>query len=161
MPRPSKPLIILKVYQGGDGWDKWNTRFESVASVNDWDAAAKLNWIKVILAGRAQKAFQGLPEGAAYQGGGGWDKWITRFENVAFVNDWDAAAKLNWIKVILAGRVQKAFQGLPEGARDMYDHMKAALMERLEPASKHELYNAELQVRIRKPNKGWLKNCDG
>jgi len=94
-----------------------------------------------------------IPE--AYQGGDGWDEWITRFENVATVNDWDAAAKLNWIKVCLAGRAQKAFQGLPEGSRDTYDHAKVALTERFEPASKRELYNAELQVRVRKPNEGW------
>ena len=74
---------------------------------------------------------------------------------MAAVNDWDPVAKLNWIKVCLAGRAQKAFQGLPEGAKDMYDHVKAALMERFKPASKHELYNAVLQVRTRKPNEGW------
>ena len=51
----------------------------------------------------------------------------------------------------LAGRAQKAFQRLPEGAKDTYDHVK----ERFEPASKRELYNAELQVRTRKPNEGW------
>ena len=67
----------------------------------------------------------------------------------------DAAAKLNWIKVCLARRAQKAFQGLPEGAKDTYDHVKEALKERFEPASKRELYNAELQVRTRKPNEGW------
>ena len=74
---------------------------------------------------------------------------------MATVNDWDAAAKLNWIKVCLAGRAQKAFQGLPERVRDTYDHVKTALTERFEPASKRELYNAELQVRARKPNEGW------
>jgi len=94
-----------------------------------------------------------IPE--AYQGGDGWDEWIIRFENVATVNEWDAAAKLNWIKVCLAGRAQKAFQGLPEASRDTYDHVKTALTERFEPASKRELYNAELQVRTRKANEGW------
>ena len=91
----------------------------------------------------------------AYQGGDGWDEWITQFKNVATVNEWDAAAKLNWIKVYLAGRAQKAFQGLPEESRDTYDHVKTALTERFELASKRELYNAELQVRTRKPNEGW------
>ena len=94
-----------------------------------------------------------IPE--AYQGGDGWDEWITRFKNVATVNEWDATAKLNWIKVCLAGRVQKAFQGLPEASRDTYEHVKTALTDRFEPASKRELYNAELQVRMKKPNKGW------
>ena len=56
MSCPSKPLIIMEAYQEGDGWYKWITRFENVAAVNDWGAAAKL---KVCLAGRAQKVFQG------------------------------------------------------------------------------------------------------
>ena len=50
---------------------------------------------------------------------------------------------------------ETTFQGLPEESRDTYDHVKTALTERFEPASKHELYNAELQVRTRKPNEGW------
>ena len=85
-----------------------------------------------------------VPE--TYQGGEGWDDWITRFENVATVNGWDAKAKLNWIKVCLAGRAQKAFQSLPEASRADYDRVKTALTERFEPPSKRELYNAELQI---------------
>ena len=54
---PSKPLIIPEPYQGGDKWDVWVIQFENVATVNEWDAAAKLNLIKVCLARRAQKAF--------------------------------------------------------------------------------------------------------
>ena len=94
-----------------------------------------------------------VPE--TYQGGEGWDDWISRFENVATVNGWDAEAKLNWIKVCLAGRAQKAFQSLPEASRADYDTTKAALTERFEPASKRELYNAELQVRTKRQNEGW------
>ena len=71
---------------------------------------------------------------------------------MATINDWDTA---NWIKVCLTGRAQKAFQGLPERARDMYDQVKTALTERFKPANKRELYNAELQVQARKPNEGW------
>ena len=71
-----------------------------------------------------------IPE--TYQGGEGWDDWIAWFENVTTVNGWDAEAKLNWIKVCLAGRAQKAFQGLPEVSRADYERAKAALMERFE-----------------------------
>ena len=60
----NKPLIIPETYQGGEGWDDWITRFENVATVNGWNAEAILNWIKVCLAGRAQKAFQSLSEEA-------------------------------------------------------------------------------------------------
>ena len=65
------------------------------------------------------------------------------------VNGWDAEAKLNWIKVCLAGRAQKAFQNLPEASRADYDTVKTALTERFEPPSKRELYNAELQIRTK------------
>ena len=96
-----------------------------------------------------------LPE--TYSGGDGWDDWIVRFENIASVNSWNAEAKLKWIKVCLAGRAQKAFQGLPEEARGTYDDVKVALTQRFEPASKRELYNAyaELQVRAKKQSEGW------
>ena len=88
-----------------------------------------------------------VPE--TYQGGEGWDDWIARFENVATVNGWDAEVKLNWIKVCLAGRAQKAFQSFPEASRTDYERVKTALTERFEPASKRELYNAELQVQTK------------
>ena len=48
MSHPSKPLIITEVYQEGDGWYEWITRFENVAAVNDWSAAAKLNGAKYV-----------------------------------------------------------------------------------------------------------------
>lgn len=94
-----------------------------------------------------------VPE--TFQGGEGWDDWITRFENVATVNGWDAESKLNWLKVCLTGRAQKAFQSLPEASRADYAGAKEALTERFEPASKRELYNAELQVRTKRKNEGW------
>ena len=83
-----------------------------------------------------------------YQGGEGWNDWIAQFKNVATVNDWNTEAKLNWIKVCLAGRVQKvfSFQSLPEALQADCKRMKTALMERFEPACEQELYNAMLQV---------------
>ena len=94
-----------------------------------------------------------LPE--TYKGEDGWDEWIVRFENIASVNSWNDEAKLKWIKVCLAGRAQKALQGLPEEARGSYENVKVALTQRFEPASKRELYNAELQVRAKKHSEEW------
>ena len=85
----------------------------------------------------------------------GWDEWIVRFENIPSVNNWSTEDKLKWIKVCLAGRAQKAFQGLPEATRESYGDAKTALTERFEPVSKRELYNAELQVRAKKHSEGW------
>ena len=81
-----------------------------------------------------------------YQGGKGWNDWITQFENVVTVNSWDVEAKLNWIKVCLAGRAQKAFQSFLEASQADFNRVKTALMERFEPPSKQELYNAELHL---------------
>ena len=36
-----------------------------------------------------------------------------------------------------------------------YDNAKMALTERFEPASKRELYNADLKVRTKKHSEGW------
>ena len=41
-----------------------------------------------------------LPE--PFNGEGSWDEWSTHFENVAAVNTWNGAAKLQWLKVSLA-----------------------------------------------------------
>ena len=61
MPR-NKPLVVPETYQGGNRWDNWIAQFETVATVNGWDAEAKLNWMNVCLAERAQNAFQSLPD---------------------------------------------------------------------------------------------------
>ena len=94
-----------------------------------------------------------IPE--TYSGEDGWYEWIVQFENIASVNSWSTEEKLKWIKVLLAGRAQKAFQGLPEATRGSYGDAKTALTERFEPASKRELYNAELQVQAKKYSEGW------
>jgi len=71
--------------------------------------------------------------------GKGWDDLIARFENVATVNGWEAADKLKWIKVCLAGRAQKALQSLSDETQADYAGVKKALTERFELASKREL----------------------
>ena len=58
----TKPVVLPDSFTGEAGWDEWITHFENVADVNGWSAAQKLKWIKVCLTGRAQKAFQRLPE---------------------------------------------------------------------------------------------------
>ena len=84
-----------------------------------------------------------------------WDDWISHFENVADVNEWNDAMKLKWIKVRLIGRAQKAFQHLGEEAKGDYAGAKAALKSRFEPESKQSCYRAELQTRRKKCEEGW------
>ena len=94
-----------------------------------------------------------LPD--SYDGSKSWDDWISHFENVADVNEWNDANKLKWVKVRLVGRAQKAFQHLGDEAKRDYATAKAALQSRFEPASKQSRYRAELETRRKKREEGW------
>jgi len=94
-----------------------------------------------------------LPD--TFDGSKCWDDWISHFENVADVNEWDDGAKLKWMKVRLVGRAQKSFQHLGEEARGEYARAKRALRERFEPQSKQSLYRAEMETRRKKREEGW------
>ena len=58
----AKPAVLPEVYNGDGNWDEWITHFKDVAEVNGWDDVAKLRWLKVRFIGRAQRAFQRLPD---------------------------------------------------------------------------------------------------
>ena len=58
----SKPVVLPEPFNGETPWDEWTFHFGNVADVNGWDADKKLQWLMVRLTGRAQKAFQRLPE---------------------------------------------------------------------------------------------------
>ena len=58
----SRPAVLPELYTGEKSWDEWIHHFESVATVNGWDGAAKLNWLCVRLTGRAGTVFRRLPE---------------------------------------------------------------------------------------------------
>ena len=60
----SRPLVLPEPFSGEGSWESWLYHFESVADVNDWDDGKKLKWLKVRLTGKAQTAFQRLPEEA-------------------------------------------------------------------------------------------------
>ena len=94
-----------------------------------------------------------LPD--TFDGSQCWDDWISHFENVADVNEWNDGLKLKWIKVRLVGRAQKAFQHLGEDAKVNYAGVKAALRVRFEPESKQSRYRAELETRQKKREEGW------
>lgn len=94
-----------------------------------------------------------LPE--PFDGTTSWEEWSFHFENVANVNAWDDAQKLQWIRVRLTGRAQKALQHLPEAAQATYPATKAALKARFDPESRQTRYQAEFQARRKKPSEGW------
>ena len=94
-----------------------------------------------------------LPE--PFTGDTDYCDWIDHFENVAVVNGWDEAAKLQWLKVRLTGRAQTALKRQPEATRNSYADTLAALKRRFEPESKRELYVAEFQTRRKGKAESW------
>ena len=58
----ARPLVLPDPYNGDGSWTQWEYHFLNIATVNDWDDANKLKWLKVRLTARAQIAFQRLPE---------------------------------------------------------------------------------------------------
>ena len=76
------------------------------------------------------------------------------------MNKWDAAGKLQWLKVRLAGGAQAALQRFSaEDAAD-YSSVKERLQERFEPSCRKERHRAELQTVRRKKDKGWADLAD-
>ena len=60
----TRPVVLPETFSGaeeGSTWTDWKFHFDNVATVNAWDEAAKLKWLKVRLTGRAQRAVQLLP----------------------------------------------------------------------------------------------------
>ena len=92
--------------------------------------------------------FNGEPESS-------WGDWSTHFDNVADVNEWSAEQKLQWLKVRLTGRAQKAFQRPPETARASFERSRAAVKERFEPETRKARHQALFQTRKKKSGDGW------
>ena len=99
-----------------------------------------------------------LPE--TFDGTGSWSDWCFHFENVAAVNGWDSAQKLQWLRVRLTGRAQKALHRLPGPATASYEATRDALRARFEPESRHTRYQAEFQARRKKAGEGWADFAD-
>ena len=58
----TKPVVLPETFDGTRDWEEWCFHFENVASVNGWDDADKLKWLRVRLTGRAQKALHRLTD---------------------------------------------------------------------------------------------------
>ena len=94
-----------------------------------------------------------LPE--PFDGQAPWGDWKLHFDDVAAVNGWNADQKLQWLRVRLIGRAQKAFYRLPEENRATYDAAARALQERFQPKSRMTRYQAEFESRCKKRAEGW------
>ena len=90
-----------------------------------------------------------------FTGEGSWDQRIFHFKNIAEVNKWTAAGKLQWLNVRLAGCAQAALQWFSaEDAAD-YSSVKERPQKRFEPSCRKERHRAELQTVRRKKDEGW------
>ena len=70
--------------------------------------------------------------------------WIDHFENVAAVNGWDEAAKMQWLRVRLTGRAHRL---LLTNCLKLPGEAMLTLKWRFEPESKRDLYIAEFQLK--------------
>ena len=65
----ARPLVIPEIFDVTGSWSDWSFHFENVAAVNGWNDAQKLQWLRVRVTGRAQKALYRLtgPVSASYE----------------------------------------------------------------------------------------------
>ena len=54
--------MLPELYTGEKSWDEWHDHFDSIATVCEWDDAAKLSWLRVQLSLRAATTLRRLPE---------------------------------------------------------------------------------------------------
>ena len=99
-----------------------------------------------------------LPE--VFDGTGSWTDWCFHFDNVAAVNGWSEAQKLQWLRVRVTGRAQKALLRLPAVTAPSFDSTRDALRARFEPESRQTRYQAEFQLRRKKAAEGWADFAD-
>ena len=86
-----------------------------------------------------------LPE--LYDGTGNWREWSFHFDNVAAVNNWDDTQKLQWLRVRVTGRAQKALHRLQGSTAMTYEATRDAMKARFDPESRRTRYQAEFQTR--------------
>ena len=60
-PRTNWPVCLPDSSSGEGNFNEWIAHFETVATLNGWTGAEKLNWMIVRLTGRAQTAFRRFP----------------------------------------------------------------------------------------------------
>ena len=60
--RPRQPLLVPESFSGEGNFDDWIIHFETVAIINGWDDAAKLQWMTVRMTDHGQTAFRRFPE---------------------------------------------------------------------------------------------------
>ena len=98
-----------------------------------------------------------LPE--LYDGTGNCREWSFHFDKVAAVNNWDDTQKLQWLRVRLTGRAQKALHRLQGSTAVTYEATRDALKARFDPESRRTRYQAEFRTG-KKADEGWVDFAD-
>ena len=123
----ARPLVLPETFDGTGSWSDWCFHFENVASVNGWDSAQGLKWLRVRVTGRAQKALHRLPATAAATYEATRDALKARFEpesrHTRYQAEFQARRKKaaeGWADFAddLRSLVDKAYPTLQEEARE-------------------------------------------
>ena len=80
--------------------------------------------------------------------------WLEHFEAVADVNGWSSADMCKYLVAVLPPRMLALYKSLPDPVKQstVFDDVRAALVSKVLPSEKIELYKSEFRSRIRKPN---------
>lgn len=94
-----------------------------------------------------------LPE--KFDGNQNFDDWVSHFECVSKINEWNDDQKALWLRARVTGKAHVAYNRFSHEIQDSYNLMQAALRERFEPSSKKNLYKAQLDNRTKRREEGW------
>ena len=87
---------------------------------------------------------------ATYDGLTSWHDYVTQFELVSDINQWNKDVMALELATSLRGQAQGVLSDLSPSQRRDYEVLTKALEERFEPVNQAELYRAQLKSRIRK-----------
>ena len=59
--------------------------------------------------------------------------WFKRYELCAAANEWNEAKRLLRLPTLFKGSAWAIFESLGDDVKDTYDHLKGAMMEKLNP----------------------------
>ena len=84
---------------------------------------------------------------ATYDGSGQWNDYLSHFESVSLLNEWDEMEKGLYLAASLRGLAQGVLGNQPRGERQSYAKLVKALQDRFSPLNQTELYRTQLRER--------------
>lgn len=125
----SRPVFMPEVYTGvGREWSDWIEQFELASTVNSWDDSVKLQFVSLLLSGRAREMYNGL-SAEAKRSYAALKAAMTRSLEPCCSNEWSRVAFSERRRLpnetgqefgnALRRLVTKAYPSLDDNARDM------------------------------------------